>query len=80
MALNPVIPGRVSDELWGKSIGVLNANPLKFSGGYKTKVIHLIDATSRGYISPAEAYDALDADYFPSFLEVRNSAYAHLIR
>jgi hypothetical protein len=77
--LNPHIPGRVSDELYDKSIGKLNKNPEKYSLGYKTRIIHLIDSVSRGYTTPAEAYDALEADYFPIILEVRESAYQHLI-
>lgn len=77
--LNPVIPGRVSDELWDKSIGALNADPLRYSFGYKIRIIHLIDSVSRGYTSPMEAYDALAADYFPSHFECRASAYAHLV-
>ena len=77
--LNPHIPGRVSDELYAASIGKLNANPMKYSLGYKTRVIHLIDSVSRGYTTPAEAYEALSADYFPAYLEVRPSAYVHLI-
>ena len=80
MKLNPVITGRVSNELYDKSIGVLNQDPLRFSAGYKNRIIHMIDAVSRGYISPAEAYGAIEASYFPAFLEVRNSAYAHLIK
>ena len=77
--INPVIPGRVSDELYMASIGKLNASPLKYSHGYKTRIIHLIDSVSRGYTSPMEAYDALAAEYFPSNLEVRRSKYQHLI-
>lgn len=77
--LNPVIPGRVSDELYAKSIGKLNANPLGYSLGYKTRIIHLIDSVSRGYTTPREAYEALDAPHFPAHLEVRDSAYSHLI-
>ena len=77
--LNKVIPGRVSDELYMKSIGKLNANPENYTDGYKNRVIHLIDSVSRGYTSPMEAYDALKADYFPSWLETRESNYAHLI-
>jgi hypothetical protein len=80
MKLNPVIKGRVSDELYEKSIAVLNENPLKFSSGYKNRIIHMIDAVSRGYISTMEAYDALEAPYFHAFLETRKSAYVHLIR
>ena len=80
MKLNPVIPGSVSDELYAVSIGMLNDHPEKFALGYKTRVIHLIDSVSRGYTSPMEAYDALNADYFPVILEVRPSAYQHLIR
>jgi hypothetical protein len=77
--LNPHIPGRVSDELYDKSIGKLNKNPEKYSLQYKTQIIHLIDSVSRGYTTPAEAYDALEADYFPIYLEVRESAYQHLL-
>jgi len=77
--LNPVIPGRVSDELWDKSIGKLNRDPMAYSLGYKTRIIHMIDSVSRGYTTPGEAYQALDADYFPAWLEARKSAYEHLI-
>ena len=78
--LSAVIPGRVSDELYDKSIGMLNRNPMQFSLGYKNRIIHLIDSVSRGYTTPGEAYEALKADYFPIWLEARNSAYAHLIK
>lgn len=78
--LNAVIPGRVSDELYDKSIGKLNRDSMSYSLGYKTRIIHLIDSVSRGYTTPLEAYDALEADYFPAYLEVRESAYRHLIR
>ena len=77
--MNSVNPALVSDELWDKSIGRLNADPLGFSPGYKDRIIHMIDAVSRGNISPLEAYDALDADYFPVHLEVRESAYSYLL-
>jgi len=77
--MNKVIPNRVSDELYAKSIGEINKNPEKFSLEYKTKIIHLIDSCSRGYISPMVANDALNMKYFPSFLEVRESKYSHLI-
>ena len=77
--LNPVNPNLVSDELYDKSIGELKRNPLKYSLSYKTRIIHLIDSVSRGYISPMEAYDALNADYFPITLELRPSAYQHLL-
>lgn len=73
-------PGLVSDELWDASIGKLNKNPEKYSLGYKTRIIHMIDSVSRGYISPMEAYDALKADYFPIVLETRPSVYQHLIK
>jgi len=77
--LKPVIPGRVSDELWNKSIGKLNNNPMNYDLGYKTRIIHLVDSVSRGYTTPMEAYEALQADYFPIHLETRPSAYQHLI-
>ena len=77
--LNPVIPGRVSDELYEKSIGVLNKHPMDFSYEYKTRIIHLIDSVSRGYTSPAEAYMAIESDYFPIHLECRRSNYQHLL-
>lgn len=73
------IPGRVSDELYDKSIGMLNRNPLKYDADYMNCIIHMIDAVSRGYISPMEAYEALDAEYFPEHLKVRRSAYQHLV-
>lgn len=77
--MNSVIEGRVSDELWDASIGKLNRNPKKYSADYKNKIIHIIDSTSRGYISPMEAYDAILADYIPEILLIRSSAYQHLI-
>jgi hypothetical protein len=77
--LGTVIKGRVSGELYDKSIGMLNANPHKFSHGYKTRIIHLIDSVSRGHTSPMEAYDAIEADHFPTHLELRPSAYQHLL-
>jgi len=77
--LNPIIPGRVSDELYDASIGKLNANPMGYSLQYKTCIIHLIDSVSRGYTSPMEAYEALTAKYFPEHLTARKSAYAHLL-
>lgn len=77
--LNPVIKNRVTDELYYKSIGKINADPLKYSRGYKTRIIHLIDSVSRGYTTPGEAYEALSADYFPAYLEIRPSKYQHLI-
>jgi hypothetical protein len=46
---------------------------------YKTCMIHLSDAVESGTISPMEAYDALDADYFPTILTVRKSRYSHLL-
>jgi hypothetical protein len=77
--LNPIIPGRVSDELYDKTIGELNKNPSKYSYSYKTRIIHLIDSVSRGYTSPMEAYEAWKSKYFPAFLETRKSAYFHLL-
>lgn len=80
MKLNPVIVGRVSSELYDKSIVMLNKDPLKFSTGYKNRIIHMIDSVSRGYISPMEAHEALEAPCFPAWLEIRKSAYMHLVR
>ncbi len=77
--LNPIIPGRVSDELYDASIGKLNANPMRYSLQYKTCIIHLIDSVSRGYTSPMEAYEALATKYFPEHLTAKKSAYAHLL-
>ena len=77
--LNPVNPDLVSDELYAKSIGKLNANPMDYSMSYKYRIIHMIDAVSRGYITPCEAYEALKADYFPIHLETRRSKYQHMI-
>lgn len=77
--LNPVIPGCVSDELYDKTIGELNRNPLRFNCYYKNCIIHLIDSTSRGYVSPMEAYDAWNAEHFPENLKVRPSSYQHLL-
>ena len=77
--LNKIIPDRISDELWDKTIGMLNANPEKYSQNYKTCVIHAVDSCSRGYITPAELYAAMGADYFPEYLTVRPSLYAHML-
>ena len=77
--LNPATTVKVSDELYMKTIGELNAHPTKYSHQYKACIIHMIDAVSRGYITPAEAYQAWDAQYFPEHLKVRRSAYQHLI-
>jgi hypothetical protein len=46
---------------------------------YRNCMIHLADAVELGTISPMEAYDALDADYFPEILTVRKSRYNHLL-
>lgn len=80
--LSPVNPNLVSDELYNKSIGWLNNTKegMNQSLGYKTRIIHLIDAVSRGYITPLEAYEALESKYFPIHLELRKSAYQHLIK
>ena len=78
-ALNPVNHSLVSDALYDASIGKLNANPEKYGHSYKNQIIHMIDSVSRGYITPGEAYDALKAEYFPILLEVRPSAYVHLL-
>lgn len=66
-------------ELWDKCIKPLNDNPLGYSQCYKNRRIHLFDAVSRGTISKMEAYDAIDAPSFPINLEVRLSAYQHLL-
>lgn len=66
-------------ELWDKCIKPLNDNPLNYSLGYKTRRIHLFDGVSRGTISKLEAYDAIQAEYFPANLEIRESAYQHLL-
>jgi len=78
--LKSVITGRVSTELYEKSIGWLNnQDPRNLSLDYKNCIIHLIDSVSRGYTTPSEAYDALKADYFPELLKVRRSLYQHLV-
>lgn len=77
--LHTVIAHRVSDELWDKSVGMLNADPMRYNRGYKDCIIHLIDSVSRGYTTPLEAYEALSADYFPAGLIVRRSAYEYLV-
>jgi hypothetical protein len=78
--LNAVIAGRVSDSLYDRSIGRLSTpSGMKQSLGYKTRMIHLIDSVSRGYTTPLEAYEALTQPYFPAYLELRNSAYKHLL-
>jgi hypothetical protein len=43
-----------------------------------TPWIHLVDAVSRGTISPLEAYDAIELGYLPENLKVRESYYSHL--
>lgn len=77
--LSPIDHSRVSDELYEKSIGMLNADPLGYTLYYKTCIIHMIDAVGRGNISPMEAYEALEMPYFPEHLKVRESAYQHLL-
>ena len=79
MKLNKVDQNRVSDELYEKSIGRLNKNPMGYTAHYKNCIIHLIDSVSRGYTTPMEAYQAIDAPYFPENLKVRKSLYMHLI-
>ncbi len=77
--LHPVIPGRVSDDLWDKSIGKLNKNPSLYGRHYSRLLVHLIDSVSRGYTSPLEAYDAMKQKYFPSILTSRRSAHENRI-
>ena len=77
--LAPVNPALVSDELYDKSIGELNRKPAGYGSRYNICIIHLIDSVSRGYTTPAEAYDALAALYFPENLTTRRSAYQHLL-
>jgi hypothetical protein len=77
--LNPVIRGRVSDALYAASIGKINADTRNYGRYYNTLIIHLIDSVSRGYTSPAEAWDALARDYFPIYLERRQSKYQNLL-
>ena len=77
--LNPVIKNRVSDELYEKTIGVMNANPTEYSLGYKKRMIHLVDSVSRGYSTPLEAYDALTLGYVPEHLLARRSLYEKTI-
>jgi hypothetical protein len=77
--LNAVIEGRVSDELYEKTIGAINAAPLEYSAGYKNRMIHLVDSVSRGYSSPLEAYQALTLGYVPEHLLARKSKYEALV-
>lgn len=77
--LNPVQVNLLSDELYNKIFGLLNENIYKFDLCTKTKLIHLADAVSRGYVLPMEAYDALRIGYVPENLTIRNSAYVHLL-
>ena len=70
----------VSDELYLKAIQPLNDNPEGYTQYYKNCIIHLIDSVSRGYITPGEAYQALESDYFPETLTLRRSRYQHLIK
>ena len=76
--LNPVQENLVSDELFDASIGSLKWDDGK-SLQYKTNMLHLIDSTSRGYISLMEAWDALRLGYLPEHLKVRESEYSHLV-
>jgi len=66
----------VSDELYQKTIGTLTPDMDLY---YKTCVIHLCDAVSRGTISPMEAYEAMVQEYFPINLIARKSAYSNLL-
>jgi len=79
MKRNPVNPDLVSDELYNKTIGEQNSNPEGYTLEHKTQVIHMIDAVSRGYISPMEAYDAVTLGYVPAVLLARPSKYQSLV-
>jgi hypothetical protein len=66
------------------SIGVLNADEMKYSADLKNCIIHAYDAMCRGYISPLEMIDAAnavfkDGRHFPEYLRIRESAYKHLV-
>lgn len=78
--LNVVNHALVSDELYDLTIGEINRNPMKYSHGYKTRIIHMIDSCSRGYITPMECYDAWKSKTFPIALELRPSKYQHLLK
>ena len=74
--LNPVKPELVSDALYDATIGVLDTRDTYQK---KTSWIHLIDAVSRGYVTPLEAWDAVALGYVPEHLLIRESAYCHLL-
>ena len=74
--LKPVKPELVSDALYDATIGVLATTD---TYQRKTSWIHLIDAVSRGYVTPLEAWDAVALGYVPERLLTRDSAYCHLI-
>ena len=74
--INPVQSGLVSDALYNATIGKLKVtDDLQF----KTNWIHLIDSVSRGYSTPAEAWDAVALGYVPEHLLTRESMYSHLV-
>lgn len=77
--LNAVIPGMVSDDLYEMSIGLLNRSPNIYGSKYAKTIVHLIDSVSRGYTTPMEAYDAINATYIPIWVYARRSAYEHTI-
>jgi len=71
---NPEYPKH--EEVYDKCMKQANESHSLY---YKTCMIHLADAVESGTISPMEAYDALNADYFPLQLTVRKSRYDHLL-
>ena len=74
--LKPVKPELVSDALYDATIGALTITD---TDQKKTSWIHLIDAVSRGYATPLDAWDAVALGYVPEHLLIRESAYCHLI-
>ena len=74
------IPSDLWSEFYDKTIGVLNANPAKYSTHYKNVIIHLVDSTERGYTTMDEVYDVIQAKELPNWIYERRSAYQHLIK
>jgi len=70
-----IINGALSDELYDKCMKQAENN----KGVGATQWQHLADATSRGTISPLEAYGSITAGYVPENLKIRLSYYSHLL-
>ena len=70
--LPPMQYNLVSDDLLCRLIGMRAQNNRVY---WVTSWNHIIDACSRGTISPMEAYDAIILGYVPDHLLVRASRY-----